>query len=171
MKAPRAWDRVNKFMFGVDTLSWQAGGLYVSGPGIGDGYAQVNEAFKGSCDVTIELLWPTGLDAKVGGEAYGHDVVSLPRSEVLWEVYWQGDLGEWLLAPSGNKREPDKAKKGVFIRMGTILGSALEHPELLESRIKKCARCDSEFMYSGREPDVCGSCDDDLREQGKEAQG
>ena len=121
----RAWDKVNKWMWVVDSICWRAGrilhirglanyhGLKDAPIGCHANYANIDN---------ILLMQFTGLKDKNGKEIYEGDIVKRPKGTVH-EVFWVGD--RWGLKGGG-------CWLGAEAHTYEIIGNIHENPELVK---------------------------------------
>ena len=149
MREFQAWHIKEKYMFNVSELAFLEGGIYVYGPGVGEGWSEVNEKFKNENEVTIILRESIGLRDKNGKEIYEGDIVGVDRWDSFSSynkaiIVYADNHGSFLLSytkplnPNGflAKESITSNDKTVLFDRCTgweleIIGNAYENPDLL----------------------------------------
>lgn len=107
-----------KTILPVDTLSFSAGGIDVSGPGVGQGWAVVNEEYKDKINRTVTLMQYTGFKDVNDTKIFEYDVIKT-KSGNVWRVEWKNN--QWMCVDT-----PFEMGLGFYYNMGSVIGFNLE---------------------------------------------
>ena len=119
----RAWDKLDKEIYGVEEINWFNGEFDFIGDGI---------TFKRDAD-DVELMQSTGLKDKNGKEVFVGDIIKCTRG-CPHEVYLEKEYGGTYIGGM-----PAIYLKGIregyaWTEHEEILGNVYENPELLEDK-------------------------------------
>lgn len=118
----RAWDKLDKEIYGVEEINWFNGEFDFIGDGI---------TFKRDAE-DVELMQSTGLKDKNGKEIFEGDIVDYKGRKAV--IKWHGSYASFIYRFVDELKERNSEWHPLFLAYYhvEVIGNKFENPELLE---------------------------------------